>query len=191
MVNGSVDERIQAMATRICIIGVGNEFRTDDAVGIVVARKLKELGVPGAHVCELSGEGGGLMEAWNGMDIVFLVDAVSSGAPAGTIFTIDARQRTIPSQFFHYSTHAFSLAESVELAKVLDRLPDRCMIYGIEGKEFGEGTGLTHAVLLAVDKVVSAILKQVRIQQSGSRGEVPADKQRPSGHFSGIRHRAG
>jgi hydrogenase maturation protease len=147
---------------RICIIGIGNEFRTDDRAGIIVARKLREYQIPGVRVCELSGEGGGLMEAWDGKDIVFLVDAVSSGAPVGTVFTIDANQHTIPSRFFHYSTHAFSLAESVELAKVLGRLPSRCIVYGIEGKEFREGTRPTPAVLAAADKVVRAIVRQIR-----------------------------
>jgi hydrogenase maturation protease len=150
----------------LLIIGVGNEFRTDDGVGLVVARRLAGL-LPGVRVIELSGEGAALMEAWQHADRVFLVDAVSSGAAPGTIHRFDAAAQPIPTQFFSYSTHAFSVAEAIELARVLGDLPLHLIVYGIEGQAFESGVGLSASVEQAAQAVTAQILEQIGLLVKG------------------------
>jgi hydrogenase maturation protease len=77
--------RILPASPRILVIGVGNEYRRDDAVGLIVARRLRELSPRNVTVIEESGEGTNLMESWTGADMVILIDAASSGARPGTI----------------------------------------------------------------------------------------------------------
>ncbi|MBB4966940.1 hydrogenase maturation protease [Saccharothrix violaceirubra] len=55
------------------VVGVGNEFRQDDAVGPVVARALARHGVR-AEITD--GDPVRLMEAWDGEDLVIVVDAM-------------------------------------------------------------------------------------------------------------------
>lgn len=145
----------------IVVIGVGNPYRGDDAVGRLVARRLMESPPPGVTVLEESGEGAALMEAWEEADAVILVDAVQSGGAPGAIHRFDAQAQSIPSQFFHYSTHAFSVAESVELARALDQLPPQLIVYGIEGVDFSSGETLTPAVAAAMDEVMKLILQEI------------------------------
>jgi len=147
---------------RILVIGVGNEYRSDDAVGLVVARRLRQLSLGNVTVIEESGEGTDLMESWKGADTVIIVDAASSGAKPGTIHRIDARAQRIPTRLLRYSTHAFSVGEAVELARAMNRLPPRMVVYGIEGERFDEGTGLSRAVQASVDTVVDLVLRQLR-----------------------------
>jgi hydrogenase maturation protease len=147
---------------RILVIGVGNEYRSDDAAGLVVARRLRQLSLGNVTVIEASGEGADLMESWKGADTVIIVDAASSGAKPGTIHRIDARAQRIPTGLLRYSTHAFSVGEAVELARAMNRLPPRMVIYGIEGERFDEGTTLSRAVQGSVDAVVDLVLKQLR-----------------------------
>ena len=154
--------RILPADARILVIGVGNEYRSDDAVGLVVARRLRRLSLGNITVIEESGEGTDLMESWKGADTVIIVDAASSGAKPGTIHRIDARAQTIPTGLLHYSTHAFSVGEAVELARAMHRLPPRMVVYGIEGERFDEGTVLSRAVQGSVDTVVDLVLKQLR-----------------------------
>ena len=71
------------------------------------------------------GEPVGLIEEWTGADAVIVVDAVSSGAPPGTIHRLDPLAEPIPAALSQGSTHAFGLAETIELARALDRLPRR------------------------------------------------------------------
>ncbi|MGB8769932.1 MAG: hydrogenase maturation protease [Candidatus Korobacteraceae bacterium] len=146
----------------IVIIGVGNEYRSDDGAGIAVARRLRALFSTGVTVREESGEGAALIQAWQGAAWMMLVDAVRSGAPPGTIHRIDAQAAPMPTGFFSYSTHAFSVAEAVELARSLDQLPPHLIVYGIEGENFTAGVGLSPAVEQAVGAVVERVAEEVR-----------------------------
>jgi hydrogenase maturation protease len=146
---------------RILIIGVGNEYRRDDAVGLLVARRLKKLSLENVTVLESKGEHVDLMESWKGADAAIIVDAAFSDAKPGTIHCIDARTQEIPRGLFHFSTHAFSLGDAVELARAIDRLPPRIFVYGIEGERFDEGVGLSGAVEESVGALVELVLKLV------------------------------
>jgi hydrogenase maturation protease len=146
----------------IVIIGVGNEYRSDDGAGVAVVRRLRALFSTGVTILEESGEGASLIQAWQGATRVVLVDAVRSGALSGTIHRLDAHAAPIPAGFFHYSTHAFSVAEAVELARSLDQLPPHMIVYGIEGENFAAGVGLSTAVEQAVESVVEQVAKEVR-----------------------------
>ena len=154
--------RILPADARILVIGVGNEYRSDDAVGLVVARRLRQLSLGNITVIEESGEGTDLMESWKGADTVIIVDAASSGAKPGTIHRIDAQAQWVPTGLLRYSTHAFSVGEAVELARAMNRLPPRMVVYGIEGERFDEGTVLSRAVQGSVDTVVDLVLRQLR-----------------------------
>ena len=151
-----------AGSASIVIIGVGNEYRSDDGAGIAVARRLRALFPSGVTILEESGEGAALIQAWQGATWVMLVDAVRSGASPGAIHRLDARAASVPTGFFHYSTHAFSVAEAVELARSLDQLPPHLLVYGIEGENFAAGAGLSPAVEQAVETVVERLAEEVR-----------------------------
>ncbi len=142
---------------RILVIGVGNAYRGDDAVGLVVAQRLKEQTLDYVNVLEESGDGVALMESWENADTVILVDAVCSGVKPGTFHRFDAHAQPIPVKFFHYSTHAFSVAEAIELSRTFNQLPPHLIIYGIEGKCFEAGTGLSLEVEEAARTVVKCI----------------------------------
>ncbi len=150
------------MTGNTLVIGIGNEYRHDDAVGLVVARRLREKNLDGVKVLELSGEGAALIEAWRDAETVILVDAVHSGAAPGTIYRFAAHQQSIPTKFFHYSTHAFSVAEAIELARTLNQLPSRLIVYGIEGKDFAAGEGISPEVEQAASRVVDSITEELR-----------------------------
>jgi hydrogenase maturation protease len=149
---------------RFLIIGVGNEIRSDDAVGLWVSRALKGKNLPHAMVREARGEGVALMEMWKEADTLILIDAVSSGARPGTIYRLEAHAEPIPATFFRHSTHAFGLAEAIELARALDQLPPRVILYGIEGRIFETGVRLSPEVEKAAQQVVTRIAEEVCIR---------------------------
>ena len=91
-----------------------------------------------------------------------LIDAVHSGAEPGTIHRVDAHAQPIAKKFFRFSTHAFGLAEAVELARALGRLPPRLIVYGVEGTTFEAGIGLSPEVAAAVQEVVERVLGELR-----------------------------
>ncbi|HEY9434959.1 MAG TPA: hydrogenase maturation protease [Blastocatellia bacterium] len=145
------------------IIGIGNEYRGDDAAGLIVARRLKERLADSAKVIEQSGDGASLMEAWRGAETVIIIDAMMSGAPPGTIRRLDASAQPSLKEAFRCSTHAFGVAEAIELARALTRLPQSLVVFGIEGKNFSAGVGLSPEVERAVGGVVRLALTEVNL----------------------------
>ena len=145
----------------ILIIGIGNPYRGDDAVGLRIAQDIKKKSPDHVNVIEQSGEGISLMDSWKDADTVILIDAVHSGAQPGTIHRFDVHTQTIPTKFFHYSTHAFGIAEAIELARALKQLPQDLIVYGIEGKCFEAGIRLSREVEKAVEEVMMRVKQDI------------------------------
>jgi hydrogenase maturation protease len=144
------------------VIGIGNAERGDDGAGHLVAQQLLAAKLPHGQVIVTVGDGTALMEAWKGADIVMVIDAVHSGAKAGTVYRWDAHRNPIPSRFFPASTHAFGLAEAIELARALHQLPPRLIIYGIEGRQFTLGQRPSPEVVVAAKKVARQVQAELR-----------------------------
>ena len=146
---------------RICVIGVGNEARGDDAVGLEVARRLHRQRLPGVTVQELGGDLSSLLDRWQNADAVILIDASAPGASPGAIVRLEPLAQSIPKGVFPYSTHAFGVAEAIELARVLEQLPTRLIVYGIEGAQFDIGSELSAEVLQAIPDVVQQVQQDI------------------------------
>jgi hydrogenase maturation protease len=112
-------------------------------------------------VLEREGEPTSLIDSWEGADAVWLVDAVSSGAEPGTVHRLDASEGELPAALFRASTHHFGLAEAVELARAVGRLPRKTIVYGIEGDSFETGETLSPEVEAAAARVADAVREEV------------------------------
>ncbi|SPD76023.1 Hydrogenase 2 maturation protease [uncultured Desulfobacterium sp.] len=145
----------------IVLIGVGNEFAGDDGVGHYIARKLKAKDLPGTQVEFLNGDLSSLIEAWRGKDSAIIFDAAKSGAPPGKIYCFEASSQSVPGRLFTQSSHKLGLAEAVELSRQLSLLPSYTVIYGVEGKSFNYGVGLSPEVKNAALDVVEQVTRYV------------------------------
>jgi hydrogenase maturation protease len=144
------------------VVGVGNPWRSDDAAGLAVARRLQGTLPAGVEVLEREGEPSGLIDAWEGTGRLWLVDAVSAGAPPGTLHRYDVSEEELPAALFRASTtHHLGLAEAIELARALGRLPQHVVFLGIEGSSFEAGNTLTPEVEAAVELVAATIRSEV------------------------------
>jgi hydrogenase maturation protease len=147
---------------KLVVIGIGNEFRGDDGVGIYAARKLKEMKLAGVLVEALSGEGLALFEAFKDLQNVILIDAVQSGADSGTIYSFDVGERPLPKTLFrNSSTHDFGVVDAIELARAMGQLPQKLIVYGIEGVSFAQADALTPSVKNAAEEVILQIAKEL------------------------------
>ena len=148
------------MTTSTVIVGAGNAFRKDDGAGLATARRLRGS-LPGdIRVLAKEGDLASLLDDWQGADAVIVIDATSSGSAPGTIRRYDAHDQPLPAAFSRSSTHSFGVAEAVELARALGQLPPRVVVFGIEGRDFTPGEGLSADVDAAVDEVVRRISEE-------------------------------
>jgi hydrogenase maturation protease len=138
------------------IIGLGNPDRGDDAVGILVARRLRERGL---NAIEHTGATLNLLDIWAATDHAIVIDAVVSGGAPGSVHVCDPWRESLNSTTFRASTHEFSLADTIELARALDRLPSWMRIYGIEAMQFDAGSQPSPAVQSAAARLANEIEK--------------------------------
>ena len=136
------------------VIGLGNEFRHDDAIGLIAARRLRERGVPAE---EHEGDLAILIDRWKRADGLILIDAVTSGAAPGTVHRLDVSASPLNREVFKSSTHALGLADAVELSRTLGTLPARVFVFGVEVRDLSAGVGLSPEV----ERALPALLEEV------------------------------
>ena len=154
------------MKKRILIAGIGNSFRSDDKAGLLVCDLVSDAltGTPFNALIDikrLSGEGAELMDEWQGYEAVYIADASQIFGNPGKVTRIDASTTPLQQDYFHYSSHNFSLAEAVELARHLDRLPPKLIVFAIEGLNFGFGVELSYEVQVSCMNVARNILNEI------------------------------
>ena len=154
--------------TRTVVIGIGNPLRGDDAAGVAVAEQLRPRVPECVEVVSCNEEPSRLMEAWEGAESVLLFDTVTSGAPPGTLHCFDAGEEAVPARTFRSSTHAIGIADTIELARALGRLPRHIRIYGVEAGSFSTGAALTPAVETAVTALVHDVLNDLEKERCTS-----------------------
>jgi hydrogenase maturation protease len=145
-------------AAAVCL---GSAFRGDDAVGPVVADRLRALGAP---LLDCADEPTRLLDLWAGLDTVVVVDALRSEAPPGTLHRIEVGDGPLPSDLRLASTHAMGIAETLELGRALGRAPHRVVVLGLEGAAFGMGEEMTPEVAQAIDELVLAVVTELGLE---------------------------
>jgi len=153
----------------ILIFGCGNEDRGDDAAGLLVARRLRELGIDAR---EHQGDMLSLMDAWRSASEVVIIDAMMSGEAPGTIAVWNVPDDRLPRDAFQCSTHALGVADAVELARALDGLPAKLVIYGIEGTRFDPGGTISAEVAKAVERLALELIEKLEKPLAHARGSV-------------------
>jgi hydrogenase maturation protease len=121
----------------------------------------KGLHAAGAAVLDCDDEPTRLIDAWDGLELVVIVDALRSGAAPRTVPRFEAGVGALPRELGLASTHAFSIADTVELARALGRAPARVVVVGVEGAAFDLGDPLTPAVEAALPGAVEAVLAEL------------------------------
>jgi hydrogenase maturation protease len=145
---------------------VGDPLRGDDGAGPAVAAVLQTMFLPDwVRVRDHWGEGTELMQEWAGASRVVVVDAACAGAPVGTVHRLDAHRERMPTDLCYHSSHRFGVAEAIETARALGRLPDQLQLIAIEGAGFGLGQALHPAVRAAVSEVVAELRGLARLPE--------------------------
>jgi hydrogenase maturation protease len=156
----------------IIVIGVGNPYRRDDGLGPALVGLLRDRGVPGTILATSLGETGDLIDLWDGKDLAVVVDAVRAAPPhPGRVHRLTVghfngeRARAA-------SSHGMDLGQAVELARELDRLPERLVLYAVEAADVGFGAELTPAVAAAIHRLADEIATVVWAAQQHRPAQV-------------------
>jgi hydrogenase maturation protease len=161
---------------RMKVIGVGNEWRGDDAVGLLVARRLKAEHLPEVAIAECRGTVTAVREAWKDAAGVIVVDAVVSGGHPGAIYRFDAHDGGVPVQLSRSpSSHGWGVAEALALGQLFQELPPYLIIYGIEAQNFGPGQEVSQEVAAAIPEAAQRLRREIEawLGREPSEGHPP------------------
>jgi hydrogenase maturation protease len=150
------------------VLGIGNGWRGDDAAGLLAAHALRARDLPGVTVVETNVVDPALIESWQDVARLIVVDAVVSGAAPGTVHHFDFRSEPLPAALSFCSTHAFDLVALLDLARVLDRLPPQVWVFGVEVSDFTHGHPIGESVLHGVTACVEAMVALLSIDNAES-----------------------
>lgn len=156
---------------KVGVVAVGNRFAGDDAVGPLVLDAARVELPTGVAAIECDGEPTRLLDAWDGLDAVVLVDAASSGSPVGTVHRLDpdTASAALGAAPRATGTHGAGVAEALALGAVLGRRPDRVVLVAVEARAFSPGDPLSSELERALPAAVAAVLDEVECL-----GAVPA-----------------
>jgi hydrogenase maturation protease len=85
------------------------------------------------------------------------------------VHRVEAGEGPLPRELGLASTHAFSIADTLELGRALGRAPRRVVVVGVEGAAFELGDPLTPAVEAALPAVAEAVLAELEGQCTSRR----------------------
>ena len=145
----------------IRVIGVGNVWRGDDAVGPLAARRLRERLGPSVEVVEAEGDGLALLDLMEGVDHVILIDAVKGEGLPGATVRLDLSRESCWGTLVPCSTHAMGVADTIDFARAMGRLPKQVVLYGIEIESVESGASLSGAVREGLDIVVEQVNQEI------------------------------
>jgi hydrogenase maturation protease len=146
---------------RRLVVGVGTPERGDDGVGRLVARLLRGRLPADVRVEEQLGGAAELIELLQAADYAILIDAMVSGAPAGTICRLDCGAGEVVPERSGASSHGFGVAQAIALAAALSCLPGTCVVYAIEGASFTLGAELSPEVVSSAQETAERIVAEL------------------------------
>jgi hydrogenase maturation protease len=174
---------------RLRVVGCGSPYAGDDSVGPEIVHRLRARGDCQCELFEMPPAGVELLDLLQGATVVLFIDAVSSGAPPGTMHLASLPSSEIePRALGSLSTHGWGLREVLELAEVLGRQTPRLMLLGVEVGTVAPGAARTPAVEEAIQTVVEkfpqlrVLLTEVKQDEGRSfRRFLPGDLTFPRG----------
>ena len=147
----------------LTLIGLGNRWRGDDAAGLLVAERLGERAPAGVEVRVHEREPLELLSELDGTPALWLIDAIRCDRRrAGVLLRFDASEEPLPASLFGVSTHDIGLADTLELARSLGRLPKQVIVHGIVGARFDVGERPSPAVARAVRTLARTLVHELR-----------------------------
>jgi len=149
---------------KIKILGCGNTLVGDDGVGIRIIERLRELKLPPNVEVIDAGVGGLAILSWiEDADKVIIVDAVQTGnEPPGTVYEFTDKELP-PSNMFMLSLHDLNLVDTINVGRLVQKMPGEIVIIGVEVKRVAEFTKeLTPEVEAAIPEVLDLVLKELK-----------------------------
>lgn len=150
--------------SEIKILGIGSPFG-DDQIGWQIIKILKQRNSIQRYIPQFLAiesydrPGVRLLELMRGAKTIFLIDAIVTGNATGTFYRFQNEE--IEECKCLLSTHDIGVAQTLQLGRVLNQLPNNIIFYGIEIDKISSGCGISLLIESAIHQVVECIESEI------------------------------
>lgn len=145
----------------VLVLGIGNELFADEGLGLVAARRMATLGLPGVDVVDAAAGTTELLQAIVDRSALLVLDAVfGGGLPTGEVVVLTGPE--LPRcRSLLVSAHQTGLLEALAEAERSGRAPRRVVAVGLPPVDLDTGYGLSALVEAALGRVIRRALDQL------------------------------
>jgi len=157
----------------ILVLGLGNVLLGDDGVGPALLREVCGLyaGVSAVECVDGGTQGLALLGYLGGREAVIILDAYAGGRTAGTVSILEGPELLDCAITRSTTAHEGNAGELLAAAQLLDELPDRVFLVGIEPERVRTELGLSQCVsgalpaaLVKTCSVVERVLAELKAE---------------------------
>jgi hydrogenase maturation protease len=142
----------------ILVLGIGNLLLQDEGAGVRAVEEFeRRYAIPdGVELLDGGTSGIELLQYIQGKDCLILLDVVKSGNPPGTFIRLDGEN--VPALFQKkISPHQLGLSDLLATAQLIDRMPKRVVLFGIEPKSIETGLEMSEEVGGAIGRLADMV----------------------------------
>ena len=133
----------------------------DEGIGVHIARELEKLSLPeGVRVFDGGTGGLSLIDLMKETPRVIFLDAVEMRKKPGTVMRFTLPEVKMATDKVNFSLHQVGLPEVLLLASLLGVSPE-VVIFGIQPKDLGWGTGISPELEKAVPEIIESVLREI------------------------------
>jgi hydrogenase maturation protease len=146
------------------VIGLGNVVLSDDGVGVHAVQRLSERHqvTDGVELVEGGTAGLLLLPLLADAHRVIIVDAIDTGAPAGTLVRLDGDDWASAFEV-RMTPHDVGLIDLLGAAQLSGAWPEQLVLHGVQPASTAIGTELSAPVAAALDPLVDAVAAELRL----------------------------
>lgn len=147
----------------VLVLGIGNLLLQDEGAGVRVIEELeKKYEMPvGVELLDGGTSGIELLHYIEEKNVLILVDVVRNGGSSGTTYRFEGEE--VPALFQNkISPHQLGISDLLATARLIDKMPEKVVLFGIEPECIDTGLELTAEIASKIPEMVEQIADEIR-----------------------------
>jgi hydrogenase maturation protease len=144
----------------VAVIGIGNILMADEGAGVEALKMLGERECPG-HV-DLIDAGTAFFAIVSDLkdyDKLIIIDVVRGDQPPGTVYRFELED--VKGGDVLVSLHDIGVVDSLRMERLVGKVPDDIVFFGIEPEEITLSIGLSSSVKKGVEHLVDRVIEEL------------------------------
>ena len=152
---------------RIRVVGLGNAWAGNDAVGLVAAERFQRQAPAGIEVLQMETPDWQMFEGIEAEDYLLVIDACLDESPPGTVHELGIENlASLPLR--HCSSHGLGLADWLAMAEAMGEETGCLHLYAVSIGQAALGEPLSAEMEQAIERLLPMLKRKISALQGRS-----------------------